>query len=210
MYIENLIEMTGGIIMKKKSKNRSIENKGGIHRNHYIGIFYNGDQRVYRKATVRALKKGGDKKTLIKAVKAADGDLEISRLLIEADRFDVLVDVFSHTDARTAVWDYIENILGDVVDEYSSDLANIEKSFSETIRNFSEDADKEAVLAEYDKCIDNQCLLVCKELGITNDAAKEVLKKYQVACTNKLKEINKERQRLIAEKKRLEAIISKI
>lgn len=196
--------------MKKERKNQSIVNKSGIHENHYIGIFYNGDQRVYRKATVKALKKSGAEKKLIKAVKAADGDLKISRLLIEADCFDVLVDVYSYTDARTAIWDYIENILGEVVDEYSEDLAEIEKSFSKSVVNLSKNADKEAVLAEIDKCIDSQCLIACEKLGLSNEAAKEVLAKYYDACNNKLKELNKERQRILTEKKRLEGILSKI
>ena len=61
--------------MSNEKKYPSIENKNGQAPKQYIGIMFNGDQGVYRKATVKALKKSGAPKTLISAVKKADGDL---------------------------------------------------------------------------------------------------------------------------------------
>lgn len=196
--------------MSKKNQYPYIVNRGEIHENRYIGIMYNGDQRVYRKATVKALKKEGAEKSLIKAVKAADGDLAISRTLIEADRFDILVDVFTPTDARTAVWDYIESSRDDIVNDFKDDMSNLEKSIAKTASNLSKDADHAVVLDEIDKSIDEQCEAALEKLGVCNETAKEVLRKYHEACVNKLKELNKERQKLLAEKKRLEALLSKV
>lgn len=197
--------------MSMEKKYPCIVNRSGKIPSKYIGIMFNGDQGVYRKATVKALKKAGVEKTLINAVKTADGDLAISKILIEADLFDVLVNVFNGTDARTAVFDFIDNLDDSVVDEFKTDLSNIEADFSKTVSQLGKDPDIDAVLAEIDKRIDERCTTACKKLtDIHEDTAKTVLVKYHEACAEKLQELNKEMQDLNDEKKRLEAIIQKI
>ena len=94
--------------MKNEKKYPCIVNRSGQAPREYIGIMYNGDQGVYKRTTIKALKNSGASKACIDAVKAADGDLEISKILIESDQMDVLVDVFNTTDSSTAVWDYVD------------------------------------------------------------------------------------------------------
>ena len=78
---------------------------------------------------MKALKKAGASKECISAVKATDGDLAIAKILIEADLFDILLEVFNSSDSRTVVMDYIENLYYSVVDEAKGDFSDIESSF---------------------------------------------------------------------------------
>ena len=197
--------------MSNEKKYPCIVNRSGQTPKYYIGIMFNGDQGVYRKATVKALKKSGASKTHINAVKAADGDLAISKILIEADLFDVLVDVFKDTDSRTAVLDYIDGLYSSIVDESITDLSSITVEFSKTASSLSQTTDIHTVLTEVDKCIDEHVVSVCKKLeDIHEETAKAVLRKYHEACARKLQKLEKEIQDMKDEKKRLEAIIQKI
>ena len=161
--------------------------------NHYSGIMFNGDQDVYRKAIVNALKKAGVEEALITAVKTAEGDLAISKILIEADQFDVLVNVFDGTDARTAVFYYVKSLRDNVVDEFKADLVNIKSDFSKIVKNLDKNPDIDAALTGIDRCI-NECYATAfkKFDAIDEDIAKSVFQKYHEACAKKLRKPNEE------------------
>lgn len=197
--------------MSNEKKYPSIVNRSGQAPREYIGIMFNGDQGVYRKATVKALKKYGASKANINAVKAADGDLAISRILIEADLFDVLVDVFNDMDSRTVVLDYIDSLYSSIVDEFKADSSSIEVNFSKTVSQLSKAPDIHAIIAETDKSIDERAVSAYKKLeDIHEGTAKAVLEKYREACARKLKKLEKEIHDIQDEQKRMESIIIKI
>jgi hypothetical protein len=192
----------------KNEKYPCIFSKSGQLPKEYIGIMYNGDQGVYRKATIKALKKAGESKEIIKAVKAADGDLETSKILIEADLFDILVDVFNISDSRTAVWDYIDNLYQSVVDEANTEFSSITADFTKLVSELDGEPDIQAILAENDKTIVNRTEELLKKLfDLHEETAKTVYQKYQEALKKHLDKLKKELQAIRAEKARLEALI---
>lgn len=194
--------------MRIKNEYPCIINRSQIAPKDYIGIMYNGDQGVYRKATVKALKKAGTSKECIKAVRAADGDLEISKILIEADLFDILVDVFNLSDSRTAVFDYIDNLYLSIVDEAEVEFANFEIDFSKTVSQLGENPDISKVLSKVDGEIQNRTEVLCEKLeDIHQTTARTILEKFQEACKRKLAKLKKELQEVQEEKRRLEKML---
>lgn len=197
--------------MSNEKKYPCIVNRSGQAPKEYIGIMFNGDQGVYRKATVKALKKAGASKECISAVKAADGDLAIAKILIEADLFDVLLEVFNSSDSRTVVMDYIENLYYSVVDEAKSDFSDIESVFSKTVGQLGTDPDIKAVIAEVDDTIQKRMEVLCKKAhDIHEGTAKTVLEKYNEARKRKIEKLKKEIRTLQEEQDKMNAIIQKI
>lgn len=197
--------------MSNEKKYPCIVNRSGQAPKEYIGIMFNGDQGVYRKATVKALKKAGASKECISAVKAADGDLAIAKILIEADLFDVLLEVFNSSDSRTVVMDYIENLYYSVVDEAKSDFSDIESGFSKTVGQLGTDPDIKAVIAEVDDTIQKRMEVLCKKAhDIHEGTAKTVLEKYNEARKRKIEKLKKEIRTLQEEQDKMNAIIQKI
>ena len=197
--------------MSNEKKYPCIVNRSGQAPKEYIGIMFNGDQGVYRKATVKALKKAGASKECISAVKAADGDLAIAKILIEADLFDVLLEVFNSSDSRTVVMDYIENLYYSVADEAKSDFSDIESVFSKTVGQLGTDPDIKAVIAEVDDTIQKRMEVICKKAhDIHEGTAKTVLEKYNEARKRKIEKLKKEIRTLQEEQDKMNAIIQKI
>lgn len=197
--------------MSNVQKYPCIVNRSGMIPKEYIGIMFNGDCGVYRKETVKALKKFGASKELIRAVKAADGDLAISTILIEADQFDVLVNVFNDTDSRTAVLDYMDELYQSVVSEAKNDFSSMEKDFSKMLSHLGENPDIDAIIKATDEEIDTQTEeLVKKMISIHDETGKSVIRKYHEACERKLKKLKEEIQKIEDEQQRLKAVISKI
>lgn len=196
--------------MSNLQKYPCIENTNGEASKEYIGILFNGDQGVYRKETIKFLKKLRASKDLISAVKAADGDLTISKILIEAEQFDVLVNVFNGTDSRTVILDYLDELYQGAVKETEITLSCMEEEFSNTVSQLGKNSDINDTIAVIDKSIEEQTEVVCKKLEyIHNKTAKSVIEKYHEACKRKLKKLKEEIQKIQDEKKRLEAIIQK-
>lgn len=197
--------------MSNEKKYPCIVNRSGQAPKEYIGIMFNGDQGVYSKATVKALKKAGASKEYISAVKAADGDLAIAKILIEADLFDILLEVFNSSDSRTVVMDYIENLYYSVVDEAKGDFSDIESYFSKTVSQLGKDPDIHAVIAEVDEAIQERVEVLCKKAyDIHEETAKTVLEKFHGARKRKLEKLKKEIQTLQEEQDKMQAIIQKI
>lgn len=197
--------------MSNEKKYPCIVNRSGQAPKEYIGIMFNGDQGVYRKATVKALKKAGASKECISAVKAADGDLAIAKILIEADLFDILLEVFNSSDSRTVVMDYIENLYYSVVDEAKGDFSDIESYFSKTVGQLGTDPDIKAVIAEVDDTIQKRMEVLCKKAhDIHEGTAKTVLEKYNEARKRKIEKLKKEIRTLQEEQDKMNAIIQKI
>lgn len=197
--------------MSNEKKYPCIVNRSGQAPKEYIGIMFNGDQGVYRKATVKALKKAGASKECISAVKAADGDLAIAKILIEADLFDILLEVFNSSDSRTVVMDYIENLYYSVVDEAKGDFSDIESHFSKTVSQLGKDPDIHAVIAEVDEAIQERVEVLCKKAhDIHEETAKTVLEKYNEARKRKIEKLKKEIRTLQEEQDKMNAIIQKI
>lgn len=197
--------------MSNEKKYPCIVNRSGQAPKEYIGIMFNGDQGVYRKATVKALKKAGASKECISAVKAADGDLAIAKILIEADLFDILLEVFNSSDSRTVVMDYIENLYYSVVDEANGDFSDIESYFSKTVSQLGKDPDIHAVIAEVDDAIQERVEVLCKKAhDIHEETAKTVLEKYNEARKRKIEKLKKEIRTLQEEQDKMNAIIQKI
>lgn len=197
--------------MSNEKKYPCIVNRSGQAPKEYIGIMFNGDQGVYRKATVKALKKAGASKECISAVKAADGDLAIAKILIEADLFDILLEVFNSSDSRTVVMDYIENLYYSVVDEAKGDFSDIESHFSKTVSQLGKDPDIHAVIAEVDEAIQERVEVLCKKAhDIHEETAKTVLEKYNEARKRKIEKLKKEIRKLQEEQDKMNAIIQKI
>ena len=197
--------------MSNEKKYPCIVNRSGQAPKEYIGIMFNGDQGVYRKATVKALKKAGASKECISAVKAADGDLAIAKILIEADLFDILLEVFNSSDSRTVVMDYIENLYYSVVDEANGDFSDIESYFSKTVGQLGTDPDIKAVIAEVDDTIQKRMEVLCKKAhDIHEGTAKTVLEKYNEARKRKIEKLKKEIRTLQEEQDKMNAIIQKI
>lgn len=197
--------------MSNEKKYPCIVNRSGQAPKEYIGIMFNGDQGVYRKATVKALKKAGASKECISAVKAADGDLAIAKILIEADLFDILLEVFNSSDSRTVVMDYIENLYYSVVDEAKGDFSDIESYFSKTVSQLGKDPDIHAVIAEVDDAIQERVEVLCKKAhDIHEETAKTVLEKYNEARKRKIEKLKKEIRTLQEEQDKMNAIIQKI
>ena len=195
--------------MKNEKKYPCIVNKNA--QNKYIGIMFNGDQGIYRKETVRALKKAGVQKELIKDVKKADGDLTISRILIKADLYDVLVNVFNCMDARTAILDYIDSLDEGVVNKFKSDLSDLEGDLSKMTSVLNKEPDLEFMLFAIDKRISDKCITACESLmTIHQEITKAVITKYQEACKRKLQRLNEEIQSIQEETEKLERLILKI
>lgn len=181
--------------MKKNvsSKYPTAVNKAGAPKE-YIGIVFNGDVQVYRKATLKALKKekGKESEKLIKEVKAAEGDLEISKLLIEADRYDILIDVFNATDCRTAIFDYIANKYQSVADRQRTMMEKHVEKMVRIVETYGKDADSERLLEEIDRQIDQDTCEALEELKILHeDTASQVFTKYHDALVAKLEELRK-------------------
>ena len=192
--------------MKNEKKYPCIVNRSGQAPREYIGIMYNGDQGVYKRATIKALKNSGASKACIDAVKAADGDLEISKILIESDQMDVLVDVFNTTDSSTAVWDYVDELYSSVADVDTEALAS--KLVSKAVSRLGKDANIKDVLAEVDRAIIEQTDKMLDELKERHEKnAKIVLKKFQEARKKKLQRLKEEIQAIQEEKKRLEELM---
>lgn len=101
----------------------------------YVSILVNGDQGIYANATIEALTQSGAKKPLVDAVKNAGCDLEISQILIMADRFDILVDVFKGTDSYTAMEDYIIKKDYEIDVELKKDLEDIDEAYRRTVNS---------------------------------------------------------------------------
>lgn len=197
--------------MNNEKKYPCIINRSGYVPKEYIGIMFNGDQGVYRKATIKALKKAGESKERINAVKATDGDLEISKILIEADLYDILVEVFNPVDSRTAVMDYIDNLYSSVVGESKATFSKVEFDFSKTVSQLGKDPDIHAVITEVDETIENRAEDFYKRLeDIHEETAKTILEKYHEACKRKLEKLKKEIWEIEEEQERLKAIIKKI
>lgn len=197
--------------MSNEKKYPCIVNRSGQAPKEYIGIMFNGDQGVYRKATVKALKKAGASKECISAVKAADGDLAIAKILIEADLFDILLEVFNSSDSRTVVMDYIENLYYSVVDEAKGDFSDIESYFSKTVGQLGTDPDIKAVIAEVDDTIQKRMEVLCKKAhDIHEGTAKTVLEKYNEARKRKIEKLKKKIRTLQEEQDKMNAIIQKI
>ena len=197
--------------MSNEKKYPCIVNRSGQAPKEYIGIMFNGDQGVYRKATVKALKKSGASKEYISAVKAADGDLAIAKILIEANLFDILVEVFNNSDSRTVVMDYIENLYFSVVEEAKGDFSDIEAYFSKTVSQLGKEPDIHAVIAGVDEAIQKRVEILCqKSYDLHKETAKAVLEKYYEACKRKLENLKMEIQTLQEEQDKMEAIIQKI
>lgn len=196
--------------MSNEKKYPCIVNRSGQAPKEYIGIMFNGDQGVYRKATVKALKKAGASKECISAVKAADGDLAIAKILIKADLFDILVEVFNISDSRTVVMDYIENLYYSVVEEAKGDFSDIESYFSKTVSQLGKKTDIHAVIAEVDEAIHEQVEVICKKVrDIHEETAKTVLEKFYEACKRKREKLKKEIQTLQEEQDKMRLIINK-
>lgn len=194
-----------------KEKYPSIVNKSGQIPQEYIGIIFNGDRGIYRKKVLKALRRSKAPKELLKAAKTAEGDLAISRCLIEADQFDVLVNIFNKMDARTAVMDYIQGLYDDAIHDTESNLCNVMTEFSNSVNKSAKTQDIDTVLADIDKKIENQIEAACKKVtDIHTKTAKEILTKYHEACERKLEKIRKEIQDIQAEQRRLEEIIDKM
>ena len=127
-YIENC--KTGGVsIMSSNNKDN------GKIPSDYISMLINGDQGVYCNATIQALRNSGAKRSIINAVKKAEGDLAISRILIDADRSDVLVKVFKQTDSYIVLEDYIIKKDYDIDVKLNQELADIDAEFCETLNS---------------------------------------------------------------------------
>ncbi len=196
--------------MNNEKKYPCIVNTSGQAPKEYIGIMFNGDQGVYRKATVKALKRAGASKKHISAVKAANGDLAIAKILIEADLYDVLVEVFSTVDSRTVVMDYIDNLYFGVV-ESVSDFSDIKVDFFKTVSQLGKEPDIDAVIAEVDENIEDRVAVACKKLkDIHEETAKTVLEKYHKACKERLKKMREEIQEIQEKQTKLKASIQKI
>lgn len=192
----------------KNEKYPCIFSKSGQLPKEYIGIMYNGDQGVYRKATIKALKKAEASKEIIKAVKAAEGDLETSKILIEANLFDILVDVFNISDSRTAVWDYIDNLYQSVVDDADTEFSDIITDFKKSVSELGEEPDIPAILAEFDETVQKRSEELCQKLfDMHEETAITVLQKYREACKKRLEKLRKKIQAIQEEKARLEAYI---
>lgn len=197
--------------MSNEKKYPCIVNRSGQAPKEYIGIMFNGDQGVYRKATVKALKNAGASKECISAVKAADGDLAIAKILIEADLFDILLEVFNSSDSRTVVMDYIENLYYSVVDEAKGNFSDIESYFSKTVSQLGKEPDIHAVITEVDEAIQERVEILCKKAhDIHEENAKTVLEKFHEARKRKLEKLKKEIQTLQEEQDKMARIIQKI
>ncbi len=189
----------------------NIINRNGRVPSDYIGIMFNGDMGVYRKSTIKALKKRNVEKTVIKAVRAADGDLAISKILIKEDLFDVLVDIFNVTDARTAVLDYIETLDDQVADECKAELNGIKGEIANAASQVDKNSDYAAAVVKFDKKINEICDAAHEKLkSIHSSTAKEVYSKYHDACERKLKALKKQIKDMEEESKKLNAIIKRI
>lgn len=176
----------------------------GKSRGNYTGILFNGDCKVYCKATVRALKAIKADRALIKAVKSAKGDLEISRLLIEANQFDVLVEVFNVTDAHTAINDYIDYGYEAIVAEFSGYAKNYKPHI---------DTDKASDIIALIKSIDDEIkeksAKACDELKKFHlEVAKPIIDKYHVACIKMIARLEEEAQTYRKEIEELEKLLS--
>lgn len=200
--------------MKKNVSNKypTAVNRAGTTKE-YIGIIFNGDRGVYRKDTIKALKKEKDEKSkkLLKAVKAAEGDIEISRLLIEADRYDILVDVFNSTDCRTVIIDYLDNKYQLSLKKHKRVMNKHLEETNRVVKDSGKQVNWERILQELDEQIENDTHEAMEELKkLHNETANEVFAKYQAALDKKLKELKAMQEELKGVQDELEEMLKKI
>ena len=185
--------------MSNEKKYPSIVNRSGQAPREYIGIMFNGDQGVYRKATVKALKKYGASKANINAVKAADG--------VDPEDYSL---VRLGKAGRTRHMGIRPTVRGSVMNPNDHPHGGGEGR-SKTVSQLSEAPDIHAIIAETDKSIDERAVSAYKKLeDIHEGTAKAVLEKYREACARKLKKLEKEIHDIQDEQKRMESIIIKI
>lgn len=189
----------------KANDNRAVNVQGGLVKNvikknseGYVGILFNGDCNIYRKATLKALKARKADKEIISEVKDSNGDLEISKILIDADMYDILVSVFSTVDAKTAVNDYLDCGYQAIVAKFNEYKKNFKPEFDK-----SEDVNE--VIQRIDAEINDKCSEVAAELEkFHSETAKTVLEKFHKACRERLVKIEEEIVKLEAHQKALE------
>lgn len=145
-------------------------------------------------------------------MKATDGDLAIAKILIQADLFDILLEVFNGSDSRTVVMDYIENLYYSVVYEAKGDFSDIESYFSKTVSQLGKKPDIHAVITEVDEAIQERVEVLCKKArDIHEETAKTVLEKFHEARKRKLEKLKKEIQTLQEEQdKRFKQVLKKL
>lgn len=179
----------------------------------YIGIIFNGDRGVYRKDTIKALKKEKDEKSkkLLKAVKAAEGDIEISRLLIEADRYDILIDVFNGTDCRTVIIDYLDNKYQLSLKKHKRVMNEHLEETNRVVKDSGGQVNWERILRELDEQVDKDMNEAMEELEkLHNETASDVFAKYQAALDKKLKELKAMQEELKGVQDELEEMLKEI
>ena len=125
----------------------------GKHNGEYTGILYNGDCRVYKKPVLHQLKHMKCDTDVIKKVKKSRGDLEIARILIEANLMNVLVHVFNACDASVSVSDYIDEEYEKVIQEFRTwgdnnitpeKICNSDEPWQETIGKIDAEIDQKS------------------------------------------------------------------
>lgn len=162
----------------------------------YTGIIFNGDCRVYKRPVVHQLKRIKCDKEIIKNIKKSRGDLEIARILIEADLMEVLVHVFNPSDARVSVSNYIDEEYQKNVQEFKSWGEN--NITADKLKDSGEPWPKvlERVDAEIARKVDEEI----KKLEETQKRCEAVHKKFLAACAEELKWLEKELQKLKGKK----------
>lgn len=175
----------------------------GKHNGVYTGILYNGDCRVYKKPVLHQLKHMKCDTDVIKKVKKSRGDLEIARILIEADLMNVLVHVFNACDASVSVSDYIDEEYEKVIQEFRTwgdnnitpeKICNSDEPWQETIGKIDAEIAKKADAG-------------IEKLAEVKERCDAVREKFSVARAEELKRLEKELQNLRMEK---EAIKEKL
>ena len=140
---------------------------------------------------------------VIKKVKKSRGDLEIARILIEANLMNVLVHVFNACDASVSVSDYIDEEYEKVIQEFRTwgdnnitpeKICNSDEPWQETIGKIDAEIAKKADAG-------------IEKLAEVKERCDAVREKFSVARAEELKRLEKELQDLRMEK---EAIKEKI
>ena len=179
----------------------------------YIGIIFNGDMGVYRKDTIKALKKEKDEKSkrLLKAVKAAEGDIEIGRALIEADRYDILVDVFNGTDCRTVIIDYLEYKYQLLLKKHKRVMNERLEEINNVVNESRNQVNWERILRKLDKQVDNDKHDAMDELEkIHKETACKIFAKYHAVLDKKLRKLKTMQEELQVVQDELEEMLKKI
>ena len=178
-----------------------VVNKSEKVSNANIESIFEGDLDMYRQKTIKALKKSGNSKELIKAVKTADGVLEISSFLMEADRFDILVEVFNESACSIFIHEYVRGLYQRFIEaKYPLIYINIMGNISMILKQFEQQLGmfklvqehllKESHIKDIDEILLKLDRIIIVEksgehlrerLNKCNEITKDVLEKYYEA-----------------------------